>query len=161
MSDKIQIILISILIPAGLIFWYTNTNHVTLREVFLPGVPIIHIGEIPVRVEIANTPEERESGLSERKALDKVNGLLFIFDEPGYHTMWMKDMRFPIDIIWIDEHLTVIAIDKNITPNTFPRTYRPPSPALYVLETNIHYADTFGIGVGNKVRLPAETLLDK
>lgn len=157
-TNKIQVAIIFILIPLGILYWYTSANDLRIRDFFLPGTPVMHIGEIPLRVEIANTDEERMQGLSGRNNLDNVNGMLFVFPESDYHAIWMKDMKFAIDIIWIDEDLTVINITKNVTPDTYPRTFKPNRPARYVVETNPLYADTFGIAPGNKVRLPQNYL---
>jgi len=153
-SNKIQIILIAILIPLGFLYLYAENQDVSLWDLFLPGAAVMHIGDTPIRVEIAESNEERVAGLSGRKDLENVSGLLFIFPEPDYHAIWMKDMRFPIDIIWISEDLTVIGVEKNLRPDTYPTRFRPSSPAKYALETNIHYADTFGIHTGQKVTLP-------
>lgn len=160
MMNKIQIIIICLLIPLGAIYLYTEHKDVPIRDFFLPGTPVMHIGEIPMRVQIANSDAERTQGLSGRDDLDDINGLLFVFPETDYHGIWMKDMNFPIDIIWIDEDLKVININKGVTPETYPRIYRPDRPARYVVETNIHYSDTFGISAGQTVRLPQNYLED-
>ncbi len=154
--QKIQIILVSILIPIGLVYMYVYVDDVGFKNLFLPTVPIMHIDTLPVRVEIADTEAERVKGLSGRVSFAERDGMLFVFPEAGYHTTWMKDMYFPIDIIWIDENLEVIGIDKNITPDTYPRTFRPSRPAKYILETNVHYADTYGIKSGDEVSLPTK-----
>lgn len=152
---RIQTIALVILIPLGLLFWYLESQDAAVGDLLNPGVPVLHIGAIPIRVEIADSTSERTTGLSGRKNLNGVNGLLFVFPEAGYHAIWMKDMLFAIDIIWISEDLTVIGVEKGVTPDTYPDLFRPPAPAKYVLETEIHYTDTFGIRVGQKVKLPA------
>ncbi len=149
-------VVIFLVLPVIGIFMYADQKNIELSELFSVGTPVLHIGDIPMRVEIADTPVAREKGLSDRKKLDSVNGLLFVFDTTDYHGIWMKDMQFPIDILWISEDLTVIGIEEGVSPDTFPTTFRPPQPVRYVLETNVHYADTFGIGVGQKVVLPID-----
>ena len=156
MIHKIQIAVLFLLIPIGGLYLYSKDQGIPIREIFTPGVAVMDIGEIPLRVEIADTEEERTKGLSGRKDFKTANGILFVFDKPDYHGVWMKDMNFPIDIIWIDENLTVIGVDKGVAPNTYPKTFRPSRPALYVVETNDWYTQTFGISAGEKVRLPLE-----
>ncbi len=160
MMNKIQILIIVVLIPIGFLYWYSTSKNIPVREIFFPGTPVMHIGEIPLRVEIANSEEERKTGLSGRKELEGVNGLLFVFPEAGYHSMWMKDMSFPIDIIWISEDLKVIGIDESVSPDTYPRVFRPSEPARFAVETNVHFSDTFGLRVGHKVRMPQRYLED-
>ena len=115
---------------------------------------IISLGDVPVRVDVADTALTRTRGLSGRESLPPTEGLLFIFDESAYHGIWMKEMEFPIDIIWIDESLRVIDIRKNVSPSTYPRTFEPRKPARFVLEVNANYADSFGIKIGDVVDLP-------
>ncbi len=154
MLNKIQVALVLVLIPLGIIFWYTTSEGISVREIFFPSTNVLHIGDIPVRVEIANSDDERTRGLSGRNGIEGVNGLLFIFPENGYHGIWMKDMKFPIDIIWIGEDLTISEITKNVSPDTYPEVFRPKNAVRYILETETHYADTFGVRVGQKVVLP-------
>lgn len=153
MLHKLQITILIILIPTLILFAYAKKEGVTVREIFSPNVNLLHIDGIPVSVIIADTPELRRQGLSGRKEIGAA-GMLFVFDEPDYHGIWMKDMLFPIDIIWIDESLTVVGIDKGVRPDTYPRTFRPPVPVRYVVETVERYTDTFGLSVGDSVRLP-------
>ncbi len=155
MIEKIQVILISIFVLGGLAYGYIHREEISVLSFFVPDIPMMRIGDIPVHVEIANSPEERARGLSGRKELDPVNGLLFVFSESDYHSMWMKDMNFPIDIIWIDENLTVVSIDKNVRPESYPRLFRPAKPALYAVETDIYFSDSLGISTGDKVKLPS------
>jgi uncharacterized membrane protein (UPF0127 family) len=154
--NKIQLILVSILVPVLAIFWFVNRDDFSVRNIIVADVPTMHIGDIPIKVEIVESDEERAQGLSNREKLEDSEGMLFVFPESGYHPFWMKDMLFPIDIIWIDENLEVIAIDKNIRPNTYPQTFRPPRPAKYVLETNVHFSDTYSLREGLSVRLPIQ-----
>ncbi len=154
MFNKIQLILIVILIPMGLLFAYSKSKDTPISELFFPAIELMHIGEIPVRIEIVDTPELREQGLSGRSEIGDQNGMLFVFNEPDYHSIWMKDMQFAIDVVWISPDLTVVGVEKNVTPNTYPKSFRPPKPVLYILETDVHYTDTMGIRVGDKVRLP-------
>ena len=158
--QKLQIIFISIIIPIALVYVYINRDSIPFRDFFLPSSPAMRIGEISFRVEIANTDAERMTGLSGRDALTGYDGLLFVFPESGYYTIWMKDMRFPIDIIWIDENLKVVHIDKNISPDTYPRVFRPIRPVKYIVETNVHFSDTFSLHEGQDVILPIKYLDD-
>ncbi len=152
--NKTLVLFIMILIPVSILYWYTNKHNISVTEIFIPSVPVLHVGDIPIRVEIARTDEERIQGLSGRESLENLKGLLFIFPETAYHQIWMKDMNFPIDILWISEDLVVIDIDENVSPDTYPRSFRPERPVRYILETNAHYVDTFGLQVGQEVKLP-------
>jgi uncharacterized protein len=159
-AHRIQIALVLLFIPIGLLYWYTETRDISLRNILTPGTPVVHIGDITHRVEIANSEEERKLGLSGRKDMGDVDGLLFVFPDTAFHSMWMKDMLFPIDIIWIDENLMIINIEKNVSPESYPRNFRPDRPARYAIETKVHYSDTFGILPGQVIVLPQNYLED-
>ena len=98
------------------------------------------IGEKELQVEVAQTREQRIQGLSGRAALPEGKGMLFIFEEEGEQAIWMKDMHFPIDIVWINKKGTVVHIADTVTPETYPATFTSPTPAKYVLEVPAGYA---------------------
>lgn len=90
-----------------------------------------------ITVDIANTPEKREQGLSGKNSLAKDRGMLFLFEESAYPTFWMKEMKFPIDIIFLNGN-TITTIYENVpapSSETAPLLlYKPTSPSDKVLE---------------------------
>lgn len=97
---------------------------------------LLVINNLPIQIELADTPEKRNLGLSGRENLPPRTGMLFTFDQPGKWGFWMKDMHFPIDIIWLDGNYRPIHAAESITPQSYPKTFYPPAPATYVLEIN-------------------------
>ncbi len=157
MVNKIQIFILLLLIPLAGLYLYAEGEGMPLKKLFtFNATPIAHVGDIPIKVEIVDTAEERAQGLSERTEIGETDGMLFVFDTTDHHRIWMKDMLFPIDIIWISEDLTVVSIDNSVQPDTYPRTFSAGTPTRYVIETAARYTETFGITVGAKVRLPVE-----
>lgn len=69
-----------------------------------------------ISVECAVSPSALKQGLSGRKELALGHGMLFVFETLDRHTMWMPDMHFPIDVIWLDETLSVVNITYNLQP---------------------------------------------
>jgi hypothetical protein len=94
----------------------------------------LRINNTVFRVDIANTLELRELGLSGRESLAAGTGMLFIFNAPGQWGFWMKGMNFPIDIIWLDQDFKPVQVATNVSPNSYPKTFYPRQKALYVLE---------------------------
>jgi uncharacterized membrane protein (UPF0127 family) len=89
-------------------------------------------------IEIATTVEERENGLGGRDSLDADSGMLFIFpDPPGEVTLpfWMKDMKFDLDMIFINKDKQVVFVERN-APAGSAELIEPPASYLYVLEVN-------------------------
>jgi len=109
----------------------------------------ISVGGVNLLVDIADEPSEQAQGLSGRDLMAENKGMLFIFPESLIPSFWMKDMRFPLDMLWVDASGTIIAITKNIPPETYPNIFSPPSPILYVLEVNSGWSDRNNIKVGD------------
>lgn len=109
---------------------------------------ILRIGEHELQVEAADTDAERTLGLSGRNELSEDRGLLFVFPTSGNHGIWMKDMNFPIDIIWLDEDKKVVHIEREVRPETFPYVFYPKAPAKYVLEVANTSSFDLGIDIG-------------
>lgn len=63
--------------------------------------------------------------------------MLFEFKEVGQYGFWMKDMKYPIDIIWIDENLHEVFRASSVPADSYPKVFSSPVPAKYVLETNL------------------------
>lgn len=97
---------------------------------------IFTLDHVTLNVEPVYTEAAREHGLSGRKYLAKNSGMLFVFPKEDYYAFWMKDMLFPIDIIWMDKNYKVVYIKKNVQPCTLLHCvqYIPDKPAQYVLE---------------------------
>lgn len=114
----------------------------------------IYVGSLPIEARIADEQAERVQGLSGVTGLDDLEVLLFVFDTVDQHGIWMKDMLFAIDILWLDESGTVVHIEENVSPDTYPQVFRPGSPARYVLEGNAFFAESNGIVVGDQFELP-------
>jgi len=69
-----------------------------------------------ITVESVVSEQARKRGLSGRPALPSGHGMLFIFDHVSRQSMWMIEMKFPLDIIWLDEQMTVVNITRNANP---------------------------------------------
>ena len=104
-----------------------------------------------ISVEIAQTEAQKQLGLSYRTGLATSSGMLFVFDEPVIPGFWMKDMNFPLDMVWIDSHKKIVSITKDISPDTYPKTFQPSAPVSFVLEINAGDADRFKLATGTQL----------
>ncbi|MEE8132889.1 MAG: DUF192 domain-containing protein [Nitrososphaerales archaeon] len=110
----------------------------------------ITIENIPLTVEIANDSEKITKGLMFREGLDDDQGMLFIFEEQRIVQFWMMNMKFNLDIMWLDVNGKVVHIVENAEPcidaaHTSLCTYRPDAPGKYVLEVNSGFVKKHGI----------------
>uniref|UniRef100_A0A7V4GA15 DUF192 domain-containing protein n=1 Tax=Desulfobacca acetoxidans TaxID=60893 RepID=A0A7V4GA15_9BACT len=104
---------------------------------------------VPLKVEVVSTPEKHYLGLSHRPGLPPGQGMLFIFPEAEYQTFCMRDMRFAIDIIWI-EGGKVVGFHENLAPGD-PRNFQSPAPVSLVLEVPAGFARRHGLKPGDAV----------
>ena len=104
-------------------------------------------------VELAQTDEQRQTGLMGREYLDKDMGMLFIYEDEGVYPFWMKNTLIPLDMIWIDKNATVARIIKNAEPcgKEYCPSINPNKKAKYVLEINGGEADSIGLAEGSRV----------
>lgn len=107
-----------------------------------------------IRVECAVTPVALAKGLSRRPSLPKGSGMLFIFDTIERRAMWMPEMNFPLDIIWLDETLSVV----NISYDCPPCVTGEPCPQIssvyackYAIEMNAGDAAMYGFQNGTQL----------
>lgn len=114
------------------------------------SVPLL-IGTTAIEVEIADTPAKQIQGLSKRQSMPEDRGMLFVYQKPGRYAFWMKEMKFPLDFLWIDEEYTIVEISRNISPDTYPQVFQPKSPVQYVLEVNAGWAERKNISLGEKI----------
>jgi len=157
-SFKTQIIILMAIIAASFIF-IGVTLHVggknqiesSAASSFFSEVRAVKLGQKIFTVEIAAKKEAQTLGLSGRDSLATNAGMLFVFDAPFSYGFWMKDMKFSIDIVWIDEFGRVVDLAQNISPETFPKIFYPQTPARFVLELNAGAADQNGIKIGTNV----------
>jgi len=69
-----------------------------------------------LRVEVVSTPETLRRGLSGRNQLPARNGMLFVFDKEARQSMWMPNMKFPLDILWLDANMKIVNISYGAMP---------------------------------------------
>ena len=102
-------------------------------------------------VEVVSSPEDLRQGLSNRSYLLPRNGMLFNFGRVGVQSMWMPNMNFPLDIVWIDVNKSIVKIEENCMPcsgNHNCKSYSSMYPIMYAIELNAYDASRIGLRVG-------------
>lgn len=113
----------------------------------------ITINHHQLKVEVADSLTKQTQGLSNRPYLSEEQGMLFIFNRHFKPVFWMKDMRFPLDIIWISDGI-IVDITSNIpAPQSGQplKQYFPSQPVNYVLEVNAGWSAKNNIKIGDRV----------
>ena len=108
-----------------------------------------------IRAEVADSGALRERGLMFRRELPRDAGMLFIFEREERQFFYMKNMNFPLDILWIDAGKKIVGMKKDFQPASAgeesPQSFSPDSPALYVLEVCSGFCDKYQVRIGDKV----------
>lgn len=153
----IKIIVITIVLTIIGSFCYVKFNQPTINL----ETTTIWINNQPFKALIADTISKRIKGLSNRGSLPKDEAMLFVFDKCDYHGFWMKDMNFPIDIIWLNEEKVIVDIKTNIEPKTWPKIFYPNQLAYYGIEINAGLVQKYEIKEGQKVMVLKMSQPDK
>ena len=107
-----------------------------------------------ISVEVADTVLKRSLGLGKRSGLENGWGMLFVFEKRKQHGFWMKDMQFPLDIIWLDNH-RIVHILRNVQPaksRVLPPVMTPPVAVNFVLEIDAGRADELKLQVDQRLK---------
>lgn len=127
-----------------------------LLAIFVAGCnsePYVSFGKTKVKVEIADTIEEMSKGLMYRDSLGKNKGMLFIFPEESTYAFWMKNVKFSLDIIFIDNRGKVVDIISADPCNEDSCDYYLSNkPAKYALEVNKGFAGEHNININDLVQ---------
>jgi uncharacterized membrane protein (UPF0127 family) len=122
---------------------------------------VVRVGAGTFYVEVADDTAERAQGLSGRDSLPANAGMWFAYLDSAQRSFWMRGMRFPIDIVWVDESFVVVDVthEAPVPPvgaatSDLPQ-YSAGEPVQYVLEISAGFAVDLGIERGSKVTLTA------
>lgn len=103
------------------------------------------IGGRQYQLEVAATEHDKSLGLGDRIGMARGHGMLFQYANQGMRCFWMKDMHFPLDMIWLNAQNQVVKIEPNVSPDTYPRSFCA-SPAQNVIELNAGEARSLRVG---------------
>lgn len=111
--------------------------------------------EVCIDLEVVSSRAALTQGLSGRETLPPNEGMLFDFQSEDEYCMWMKDMNFSLDMIWLDQNGRVVDIKTSIHPNTYPDQVfcNEAAPARYVIEVSAGTVDLANITRGQQIQL--------
>jgi uncharacterized protein len=115
----------------------------------------VTVNGVELVADVAANNTQRTKGLAVKDHLNENESMLFVFSSAAKQVFWMKDMKFPIDIIWMDSNKTVVHIEHSLEPcpdEFHCPVYSPGANSLYVLETVAGFADRHGVTEGTKMQ---------
>jgi uncharacterized membrane protein (UPF0127 family) len=122
----------------ALLAWVVLSAEVLTASAGPQVIPLTMPSGKVLQAEVMVKDEDRAMGLMFRPSLPLDRGLLFVFEELDFHGIWMKNCRFPIDIVWLDEERRVVHLAEAVPPckaDPCP-VYQPMKKAAYVVEIN-------------------------
>lgn len=144
----IALVLIAILLFVGITFLGSNLS-------FLRDNKSVTIDGHTFSVTVANSAKDKEVGLSATTSLSENQGMYFPFQPEGYYAFWMKNMKFPIDIIFIHNNHIITIYSRVPAPTSASQIlpiYKPTEPTDSVLEISSGLADKYNFKVGDSVK---------
>ncbi len=119
------------------------------------GTIPISIGTKSLSAKVADSFAKRSLGLMHEKTLKKNNCMLFIFPFAQRYGIWMRNMLFPIDILWLDDEKKIVDYREKVQPakGAFDfRTYFPKREARYVIELPAGFIRSSRVSASTKVK---------
>ena len=124
------------------------TSTLALADAKVPTTTV-RVGPHPLKVEVVATDETRSRGLMHREKLGQDDGMLFIFDEPAYHSMWMKNTLIPLSVAFVDAQGVILNI-LDMEPQTLD-AHQSAGPSIYAIEVNKGWFAAKKVKAGDKV----------
>lgn len=112
----------------------------------------IKLSDVPINAELAESMPDQVRGFSGRDCMADGSGMLFVYQSEDRRCFWMKDMKFSIDIIWLDDEQVISRIDAGVDPSTYPEQSFCHESRL-VLEVPAGFSDVHKISPGDKLEL--------
>jgi uncharacterized membrane protein (UPF0127 family) len=156
--------------PSTSSFSFSNVAGEEDDRNFLNGINIpkdrylqarVIVNSFELTTDLAITDDQKAEGLAVKDHLKENEGMLFVSERPSRQSFWMKDMKFPIDIIWLDSNGTVVHIEHTLQPcisvlnpvasiRNCP-IYTPDSDSQYVLETIAGFSQKHNVKIGTNI----------
>ena len=156
-ASRILLPLLGLFFLAGIFVWRLSldplfiSQFMSLRKTSVADTSTLLIHGTKITAVIADTEALRMAGLSGRASLPDGEGLLMKFSADTLPGIWMKDMNFPIDVVWIDSNWTITQVTPLLRPESYPKVFYPDAPVRFVLEIPASFSDIHNIKAGDTI----------
>lgn len=138
------------LIVALAVIGLVTIGYQVVKSDLKDSIPVI-IGTKTFHADLAVTDYERQKGLGGTDSLGHSEALLMVFEYENKWKIWMKDVDYPIDIIWINNNKQVVDSVRSASPDSYPKAYVPRRQARYVLELPEGSINQYGVNLGTSI----------
>jgi uncharacterized membrane protein (UPF0127 family) len=143
---KLVIVLAVLAAIAAAVFWWSIT----------PKMADIKLGSHTFKATVLTERADLQQGLSGTESLPADELMFFDFGGEYRWGIWMKDMKYDIDVVWLDKDGKVVYMVEDMKPESYPGHYQPEDLSRYVIEGISGTIDRTGIKKGDVVALPPE-----
>lgn len=166
--ETFRIILVLVLVVGLVYFGYVwrqeqsqpKTNPVTTTNLTDGQLVSATLGNKTLNIKIVSKPTSLTKGLMGVTEFSEFDGMFFVFPYNAKHGIWMLNMKIPIDILWLNEDLEIIHIEKNVQPciydsskKSFCIVYKPKTESRYVLELPANFSDQNNLDLGQILQI--------
>ena len=150
---KLIVAYVVLIVAVALLAIFKTGGNISLPNLFKGGAQA-QIGDKKINLTVAKSEKDRMKGLSGRNSLPEDQGMLFLFEKKGEYGFWMRDMKFNIDIIFIDDNNVVNIVENAPSSVQAPNltVYYPSAPVNRVLELNSGGSKKYGIKKGTIIK---------
>ena len=124
----------------------------SLAQRFTEPRTTLYLGDGVFATRVAATDADRQVGLGDTASLADNEAMLLAFARDAQWSIWMKDVEYPIDVVWLDDQRRVVHIVKNMPPSSYPDSFSPDKPARYVVELAAGTVEKKAIRIGTTAR---------
>lgn len=162
-KDIATILGLSLLVVAVLILGqgfnsisFVNQSSSSAKPAKQKGYTTVSVRNLTISAKVVSKASDREKGLSGVDSMPLSQGMLFVFEKPGGYVFWMKNMKFALDMVWIDQNKKIIDMTFDVPPEPGKsddqlHRYQARGNSLYVLEINAGLARLNGLQIGDSV----------
>ena len=146
---KIRLFFIFALVAIATFFIFQNNSHTSSKDFIQYSIKQAKIGNKNYYLYLADTEDKRTSGLS-NKTIQVNEGMVFTFAKSGFYQFWMKDMKYPLDFIYLN-HDIVVDYKTNISPSTYPNSFTSGVVADKIIELRAGEIQNSAIKKGQRI----------
>ena len=152
-------LVIIVVLILGIVIFFIKPSAKVVAPTELKGYSqkIVEIDGHTINAWVADDSKKQERGLSVVDSMSDDQGMLFNMEKPAVYSFWMKDMKFPIDTVWIRRG-KIVDISSNMKMETGEDSskyllYKSKSNVDQVLEVNDGWCYKYGLKLGDEVKV--------
>ncbi len=151
------VVWLMVLFGSGAVLFLVLNNSNKSNNLQLPITKTAQLETGTITLRVADSVQEQEQGLSFITGLKHNEGMFFVFPERSIKGIWMKDMQFAIDVIWLQQksemEYEVVGVHESLSPDTYPKVFQSPVPVDAFIEVPAGARAQYSIVIGSIISI--------